>query len=177
MFLLKAKGLLLALYLQYFEQKADIYISHMDGGVNSFAIIYYFLQQNSQKSLSSRKSPILPVYLSFRRFDGQARLIYEAVDLTANGSDTANAKLPIPRATLASWLWPVVSRRLPTRWASNELVSSASANLPEISGRTVSSPASTIVLALATAFIPLKAVMAAIISVGARFFYFLSHKG
>lgn len=89
MFSLKAKGLLLALFYEYFEQKADIYISHMDGGVNSFAIIYYFLQQNSQKSLSSRKSPILPVYLSFRRFDGQARLIYEAVDLTANGSDTA----------------------------------------------------------------------------------------
>lgn len=98
--------------------------------------------------------------------------MYESVDLNANGSDTANAKLPIPRATLASWLWPVVSRRLPTRWASNELVSSASANLPEISGRTVSSPASTIVLALATALIPLKAVMAAIISVGASFFAF-----
>lgn len=128
----------------------------MDGGVNSFAIIYYFLQQNSQKSPSSCKSPILPVYLSFRRFDGQARLIYEAVDLTANGSDTANAKLPIPRATLASWLCPVVSRRLPTRWASNELVSSASANLPEISGRTVLSPASTIVLALATGVYSIK---------------------
>ena len=149
----------------------------MDSGVNSSAIIYYFLQQNSQKSPSSRKSPVLLVYLSFRCFDCRARSMYESVDLTANGSDTANAKLPIPRATLASWLWPVVSRRLPTRWASNELVSSASANLPEISGRTVSSPASTIVLALATAFIPLKAVMAAIISVGARFFYFLSHKG
>ena len=144
----------------------------MDGGVNSFAIIYYFLQQNSQKSSSGRKSPVLLVYLSFRCFDCRARSMYESVDLTANGSDTANAKLPIPRATLASWLWPVVSRRLPTRWASNELVSSASANLPEISGRTVSSPASTIVLALATALIPLKAVMAAIISFGARFFTF-----
>ena len=51
MFLLKAKGLLLALFYEYFEQKADIYISHMDGGVNSFAIIYYFLQQNSQNPL------------------------------------------------------------------------------------------------------------------------------
>ena len=161
-------------FLRNFEQKADIYVSHMDGGVNSFAIIYYFLQQNSQKSSSGRKSPVLLVYLSFRCFDCRARSMYESVDLNANGSDTANAKLPIPRATLASWLWPVVSRRLPTRWASNELVSSASANLPEISGRTVSSPVSTIVLALATALIPLKAVMAAIISVGARFLLFIS---